>query len=218
MRRKKRVLKKPSYIMICVVLVAALIITLFMAVDKRLRPVITTMAQYQCRVISMLAINEAVIEVLQNSGEIYDAIMITDKADDGTVSAVRINSSEINSFKARLTDAVSNKLLSVEKQDISIPLGTLLGFQIFAGRGPNIHLKIVPASFVSSEIINRLESAGINQTQHSVFIKFSVQMSAIMPGYSTSVTVESEMCVAQTLIVGKVPQFFAGKNEKFTQN
>ncbi|MEG0397441.1 MAG: hypothetical protein RR612_11995, partial [Oscillospiraceae bacterium] len=86
------------------------------------RPVITTMAQYQCRVISMLAINEAVIEVLQNSGEIYDAIMITDKADDGTVSAVRINSSEINSFKARLTDAVSNKLLSVEKQDISIPL------------------------------------------------------------------------------------------------
>ncbi|MEG1568095.1 MAG: sporulation protein YunB [Oscillospiraceae bacterium] len=218
MRRKKRVLKKPSYIMICIVLIAALIITLFMAVDKRLRPVITTMAQYQCRVISMLAINEAVIEVLQNSGEIYDAIMITDKADDGTVSAVRINSSEINSFKARLTDAVSNKLLSVEKQDISIPLGTLLGFQIFTGRGPDIHLKIVPASFVSSEIINRLESAGINQTQHSVFIKFSVQMSAIMPGYSTSVTVQSEMCVAQTLIVGKVPQFFAGKNEKFTQN
>ncbi|MEG2020240.1 MAG: sporulation protein YunB [Oscillospiraceae bacterium] len=218
MRRKKPVLKKPSYIMICVVLIVALIITLFMAVDKRLRPVITTMAQYQCRVISMLAINEAVIEVLQNSGEIYDAIMITDKADDGTVSAVRINSSEINSFKARLTDAVSNKLLSVEKQDISIPLGTLLGFQIFTGRGPDIHLKIVPASFVSSEIINRLESAGINQTQHSVFIKFSVQMSAIMPGYSTSVTVQSEMCVAQTLIVGKVPQFFAGKNEKFTQN
>ena len=49
----------------------------------------------------------------------------------------------------------------------------------------------------------------INQTQHRIFIRFTVEMSAILPGYSTSVTVENEVCIAQTLIVGKVPQFYA---------
>ena len=216
MRRRKPRISKHAYTVFCVSLAFATVVLLFTALDKSLRPVITTMSQYQCRVISMLAMNEAVMEVLADSGDVYNTIMITDKADDGSVSAVHINSVEINRFKAKLTDAVSNKLLSIEKQDIAVPLGTLLGWQLLAGRGPDIHLKIVPASYVSSEISNKMSSAGINQTEHSIYIRFSVQMSAILPGYSTSTTVENEMCVAQTLVVGKVPQFFAGSDKLLT--
>ena len=78
-----------------------------------------------------------------------------------------------------------------------------------AGRGPDIPLQVVPASFVESTIVDSLETAGINQTQHRIFIRFTVEMSAILPGYSTEVIVENEVCVAQTLIVGKVPQVYA---------
>ena len=85
----------------------------------------------------------------------------------------------------------------------------MLGWQLLAGRGPDIHLQIVPASFVESEVVDTLESAGINQTQHRVCIRFTVEMSAILPGYSTSVDVTDEVCVAQTLIVGQVPEFYA---------
>ena len=137
------------------------------------------------------------------------AFAVLDKAPDGTVSAIEINSVEVNRLKTRLTDAVANRLLSVPKQDVRIPLGTLLGWQIMAGRGPDIPLQVVPASFVQSTIVDTLETAGINQTQHRIFIRFTVEMSAILPGYSTSVTVENEVCIAQTLIVGKVPQFYA---------
>ena len=65
------------------------------------------------------------------------------------------------------------------------------------GAGSTLH---VSDSFVS---------AGINQTQHRVCIRFTVEMSAILPGYSTSVDVTDEVCVAQTLIVGQVPEFYA---------
>ena len=173
----------------------------FSVLDNRLRPVITTMAQYQCRVVSVLAMNEAVMEELNEVQDIEQALVEVDKAPDGTVSAIEINSVEVNRLKTRLTDAVANRLLSVPKQDVRIPLGTLLGWQIMAGRGP--------ASFVQSTIVDTLETAGINQTQHRIFIRFTVEMSAILPGYSTSVTVENEVCIAQTLIVGKVPQFYA---------
>ena len=115
----------------------------------------------------------------------------------------------MNRMKARLTEAVSNRLMSLENQDVAIPLGTLLGWQLLAGRGPEVHLQIVPASFVESNVVDTLETAGINQTQHRVCIRFTVEMSAILPGYSTSVEVADEVCVAQTLIVGQVPEFYA---------
>lgn len=181
---------------------------MFSVLDNRLRPVITTMAQYQCRVVSVLAMNEAVMEELNEVQDIEQALVEVDKAPDGTVSAIEINSVEVNRLKTRLTDAVANRLLSVPKQDVLHPLGTLLGLQIMAGRG-RTPLQVVPASFVQSTIVDTLETAGINQTQHRIFIRFTVEMSAILPGYSTSVTVENEVCIAQTLIVGKVPQFYA---------
>lgn len=190
-------------------LVFGTIFAVFCVLDNRLRPVITTMAQYQCRVVSVLAMNEAVMEELNEVQDIEQALVEVEKTPDGTVSAIEINSVEVNRLKTRLTDAVANRLLSVPKQDVSIPLGTLLGWQIMAGRGPNIPLQVVPASFVQSTIVDTLETAGINQTQHRIFIRFTVEMSAILPGYSTSVTVENEVCIAQTLIVGKVPQFYA---------
>ena len=200
-RRPAVTVSKRRVILFRLFLVFCAVFAVFSVLDNRLRPVITTMAQYQCRVVSVLAMNEAVMEELNEVQDIEQALVEVDKAPDGTVSAIEINSVEVNRLKTRLTDAVANRLLSVPKQDVRIPLGTLLGWQIMAGRGP--------ASFVQSTIVDTLETAGINQTQHRIFIRFTVEMSAILPGYSTSVTVENEVCIAQTLIVGKVPQFYA---------
>ena len=208
-RRPAVTVSKRRVILFRLFLVFCAAFAVFSVLDNRLRPVITTMAQYQCRVVSVLAMNEAVMEELNEVQDIEQALVEVDKAPDGTVSAIEINSVEVNRLKTRLTDAVANRLLSVPKQDVCIQLGTLLGWQIMAGRGPDIPLQVVPASFVQSTIVDTLETAGINQTQHRIFIRFTVEMSAILPGYSTSVTVENEVCIAQTLIVGKVPQFYA---------
>lgn len=208
-RRPAVTVPKRRVILFRLFLVLCAVFAVFSVLDNRLRPVITTMAQYQCRVISVLAMNEAVMEELNEVQDIEQTLVEVDKAPDGTVSAIEINSVEVNRLKTRLTDAVANRLLSVPNQDVHIPLGTLLGWQIMAGRGPDIPLQVMPASFVQSSIVDTLETAGINQTQHRIFIRFTVEMSAILPGYSTSITVENEVCIAQTLIVGKVPQFYA---------
>ncbi len=190
-RRPAVTVSKRRVILFRLFLAFCAVFAVFSVLDNRLRPVITTMAQYQCRVVSVLAMNEAVMEELNEVQDIEQALVEVDKAPDGTVSAIEINSVEVNRLKTRLTDAVANRLLSVPKQDVRIPL------------------QVVPASFVQSTIVDTLETAGINQTQHRIFIRFTVEMSAILPGYSTSVTVENEVCIAQTLIVGKVPQFYA---------
>lgn len=207
-KRKRYFISHKTLFRVKILMVCIAFFSLMLMMDLRLRPVITTMAQYQCRVVSVLAMNEAVMEEL-NKGDIGENLVIVEKAPDGSVSSIEINSVEMNRLKTRLTDAVALRLVGIEKQDVHIPIGTLLGWQLLAGRGPDVHLQVLPASYVQSEIVDTLETAGINQTQHRIFIKFSVQMSAILPGYSTSVTVENQICVAQTLIVGKVPQFYA---------
>ena len=107
---------------------------LFAAVDSQLRPVVETMAQYQCRVVSVIAINEAVMDELEKMGDTPQRLVRLEKNADGTVSNVELDSVEMNRMKARLTEAVSNRLMSLENQDVSIPLGTLLGWQLLAGR------------------------------------------------------------------------------------
>ena len=105
---------------------------LFAAVDSQLRPVVETMAQYQCRVVSVIAINEAVMDELEKMGDAPQRLVRLEKNADGTVSNVELDSVEMNRMKARLTEAVSNRLMSLENQDVAIPLGTLLGWHVTA--------------------------------------------------------------------------------------
>ena len=74
-------------------------------------------------------------------------------------------------------------------------------------------MRSLPASFVESNITSTLESAGINQTQHKILMDFTVKMSAIIPGYTTSVEVNTQVSIADTLIIGAVPEFYAAALE-----
>ncbi|MEG1074378.1 MAG: sporulation protein YunB [Ruthenibacterium sp.] len=210
MHHAKRVgFSKKTVRIVQIILLVLLVIAGFSILDARIRPVITTMAQYQCRVVSVLAMNEAIIAELEQRTTLTEPILSVEKDANGNVTSIMVDSSGLNHLKAQMTEAVSNRLLAIKKQDVHIPLGTLLGWQLMAGRGPNIHLQVLPASFVETSMVDQVETAGINQTQYRIFIRFTVQMSAILPGYSTSVTVENEICVAETLIVGQVPQVYS---------
>lgn len=203
--RKRR--RLPWALRLAAVLAAA--VGLLAALDNEVRPVVITMAQYQARVSSILAINEAVLDEMEKEEIGYDDLVTIDRLQDGTVSSIQADAAAINRLKARLTSAVSARLAALQLEEVEVPLGTLLGWQIFAGRGPSIRFQVVPASFVESDITSTLEAAGINQTQHKILMQFKVEMSAIIPGYTTSVTVNTQVSIADTLIVGNVPQFYA---------
>ena len=102
-RRPAVTVSKRRVILFRLFLVFCAAFAVFSVLDNRLRPVITTMAQYQCRVVSVLAMNEAVMEELNEVQDIEQALVEVDKAPDGTVSAIEINSVEVNRLKTRLT-------------------------------------------------------------------------------------------------------------------
>ena len=76
------------------------------------------------------------------------------------------------------------------------------------GRGPKIPVKILMLTSSRVEFGNNLISAGINQTKHQINIDVIVDVDVLLPWGTESSQVDTEVLIADTLVVGNVPQTF----------
>ncbi|MEG1850329.1 MAG: sporulation protein YunB, partial [Oscillospiraceae bacterium] len=172
-------------------LLAAALVAVLLAIDAQIRPMIQSMAAYQAKVFATRAINDSIAEQLSREDIQYDHLVRVSFDPSGQVSAVQTDMVRLNRLKADLTGAASDRVAELERQEIGIPLGTLVGGQFFSGRGPVVEFKVVPAGFVQSELIHRFDSAGINQTRHQIVMQLDVSIIALLPGYVTTTEVST---------------------------
>ena len=79
---------------------------------------------------------------------------------------------------------------------------------LLAGRGPDVHIKVLSVGSPTAEFENRFTDAGINQTKHQILLNVDVNVQMLMPGYTRTITVSSTLSVAETVIVGSVPETY----------
>ena len=91
---------------------------------------------------------------------------------------------------------------------LEIPIGNLLGSSLLLGRGPDIPVDITMLSSSRVDFKNELVSAGINQTKHQMKLDVVIDIDVIMPWRTVSTQVVSEILIAETVIVGQVPQTY----------
>ena len=208
MRRAKR---KPVHRMrrkvICAALAAA---ACLLVLEHQLRPVIASMAADQCRAAAAMAINSAVQEELTAQPHLYENLYKIQYGEDNTIRSIQTDAAAVNQAKAHLTAAVLENLQQLDQQVVRIPLGTLLGWQLLAGWGPELSMRTVPSAFATSEFSTRLESQGINQTLHQIMLDITVEVTLLIPGGRAETSVTAQVCVAETLLVGEVPDTYLG--------
>jgi hypothetical protein len=90
-----------------------------------------------------------------------------------------------------------------------IPLGTLLGGDLFYGRGPGVTLKLTLSGNISADLKGSFESAGYNQTRHRMMLDISASVYTFLPGMRATADVKTNVLVAETVIVGTVPAVVA---------
>ena len=173
-----------------------------------LKPVMTSMAMARVsnmvnRIVSA-AVNEAV-----ESGEIdYGNFVIFDKDDTGHITALRSNVAEVNRMQGRIADEILLRLSEVSTSELEIPLGTLTGSALLAGRGPSLYVRMQAVGSANAVFRNQFTAAGINQTRHQIFLDVDVYMSILLPGMKTFTKVSNEIAVAETVVVGGVPDTY----------
>ena len=191
--------RQKAVIWLSIVLVLLLVAAAFIVV--RIRPMVTT---NRVNRIVADAVSDAVA-----SGQVDCSNLITfEKDSSGKVTALRSNMSEFNRLQSLISDTVLDRLSEMTSSDLSIPLGTLTGSNLLAGRGPHIRVRTQSVGTATAKLRNALTAAGINQTKHQVLLDVEVYVTVLLPGFATSVQVNNELCVAETVIVGNVPDTY----------
>lgn len=189
-------------------LLALVLLAVAVTLLCHLKPVMTSMATARVsntvNRIVMAAIDEAVA-----SGQIdYGNFVSFEKNESGQITALRSNMAEVNRMQSEIADEILQRLSEISTSELHIPLGTLTGSALLAGRGPELTVRMQAVGSATATFRNQFSSAGINQTRHQIFLDVDVGMSILLPGLTTSTLVSNEIAVAETVIVGSVPETY----------
>ena len=189
---------------------AALLLVLFRA---RYNQVIMELAKTQVTNSTSDLINDAVAEQIANGEIAYDRIVYFEKDMDGRITALKTNIGEVNRLKTDTLNVINDEILAIDHTDLGIPLGSFFLPEILSGKGPQIPVKILSIRNSDGYFESSFTHAGINQTLHQVHMYVLVDVSVLVLGRTISFTVESDVVIAETIIVGDVPDtFFQGGN------
>lgn len=195
-------------VLIWLTAIFTLLLALTVAVVLHMKPVVVDLATARTsnavNRIVVAAVNDAV-----DSGRIdYEQLVDFDKDADGHVTALRSNMAAFNRLQASIADDILQRMAEVSSTDLAIPIGTLTGSPLLAGRGPCLRVRMQSVGTATARFDNQFSSAGINQTRHRIILNVDVHVSILLPGLTTYTKVSNEISVAETVIVGGVPETY----------
>ena len=188
---------------VCVVLTAALV--LLALFRSRYTDTILTLAETQVRNATSDLINDAIDKQIETGNIQYDRIVYFEKDLNGRITALKTNMSEVNRLKTAILNLINDEILAMDTTELGIALGSLFLPELLSDRGPEIPVHILSIRNSDAAFESSFSEAGINQTIHQLSMTVSVDVAILVFGRTESFTVCSQVVVAETVIVGEVP-------------
>ena len=173
--------------------------------ERALRPVLAAAARYQVRSQVTAAVEQWAARDLQERGMDYSDFVTITRNEAGEITALSADMARLNLLRAELSAHLLERLEDGQLE-LTVPVGSLLPIEPTWARGPELHLRALALGTASAEFESEFTSAGINQTRHRLWLELSVPVTVLLPGGGEELTVDSRLCVAETVIVGQVPQ------------
>lgn len=170
--------------------------------------VIRGLAETQVRNTTSDLINDSIDQQIENNNIQYDRIVYFEKDLDGRITALKTNMSEVNRLKTDILNLINDEILAIDTADLGIPIGSLILPEILSGRGPEIPVKILSIRNSDASFTSSFSEAGINQTLQQINMVVSVDVAVLVLGRTNYFTVTSQVVVAETIIVGQVPETY----------
>ena len=190
------------------VFLLALALSCFVLFRGKYRPVIRSLAETQVKNVTSDLTNDAIAKQIAAGNIAYDRIVYFEKDLNGRITALKTNIGEINRLKTDILNIINDEILALDTSDIGIPLGSLILPEFFSGKGPVIPVRILSIRNSDAVFASDFSQAGINQTLHRLNMQVSIDVAVLVLGQASSFTVTSEVVVAETVIVGEVPDTF----------
>ena len=201
MRLVRRIVK------ILVILIIFVLLSLFLF-RARYQDMIRSLAETQIRNATSDLINDAIDQQIELGNIRYDRMVYFEKDLNGRITALKTNMSEVNRLKTNILNIINDEILAIDTDDLGISVGSLILPEIFSGRGPEIPVEILSIRNSDASFSSDFTEAGINQTLQQLNMHIYIDVSVLVWGKTDEFTVSSQVVVAETIIVGQVPDTF----------
>ena len=194
-----------------ILLLALVLLAVFLLVDRNFKPLVFSLAEARSAAMASQVLAGALAEATED-GVGYDDLMTVKMDESGRVSLLMANTMRMNQLADKAGQAALRRLNNMSSERVSVPLGAALGMTLFAGSGPGIPVSIVPIGSIATDFATEFEACGINQTRHKVYLKVTASIRIVIPTGAKTTQVSANMLVAESIIVGSVPEGFVGYN------
>lgn len=189
-------------------ILVVILLALFLALRGKYRLVIRELAETQVKNTTSDLTNDAIAKQIAAGKIQYDRIVYFEKDLDGRITALKTNMSEVNRLKTDILNIINDEILALDTSDLGIPIGSFFLPEFLSGKGPAIPVHILSIRNSDASFCSNFYQAGINQTLHQLVMDVSVDVAVLVLGQTSSFTLTSEVVVAETVIVGDVPNTF----------
>lgn len=193
-----------SFAFFLIILILAVIMGIVML--KRITPSIKVACESRAKSVALGITNETVKEILKEAE--HESLVNLTYNTEGKIVGINADIVEMNRLSSEIASAIQDKLTNLDDITIKIPVAKLLGLNIFSGYGPKIKIKLVPYGNTLAEFNTEFVSEGINQTRHTIYIDIASTVNVIIPFNVGAVTSVTRVTVAETVIVGDIPQTY----------
>lgn len=180
----------------------------FLHFRRAYKDVICALSETQVKNSTSDLINDSIDRQIQNGNIQYDRMVYFEKDINGRITALKTNMSEVNRLKTDVINIINDEIMALDTTDLGIPLGSIFLPEFLSGRGPQIPVTILSIRNSEATFSSSFTQAGINQTLHQLIMELSVDVTVLVLGQTNSFTVASQVVVAQTIIVGSVPETY----------
>lgn len=191
-----------------VILAFVLLICFLTALNARIHPVLVALAETRVSNAVTEAVNEAVGNSIVAKHISYNDMVTMETDAAGRVSVLTSNLERANLLRTELLSWVLRAVSDLSSEDFSIPFGNLTGVSLFSGHGPTVTIRVLSTGTASAAFEHSFTDAGVNQTLHRIMLAVDVTVQILLPGETRELPVSTQVCVAETIIVGEVPNTY----------
>ena len=202
-RKRRHITLSAVLMMLCF----SCLISVFWAVESHLKPTLLAIAETKATLLATESVNRVISERVSLDIDPQKLVNVTLDS-RGRVVLIQSNTMEFNKIAADTTIKVQDILKEIGEEKIKIPMGQVLGSQLLASVGPDITVTVIPIGTVAVKVIDKFEQAGINQTRHMIYLIATTQIRIVVPLVSKSVSVDTQVPIAEYVVVGEVPSTY----------
>lgn len=181
--------------------------------DAALRPQLVSLAETQARNQITRIADRAVAKALSDQSISYSDMVTVQAGQNGDITTLTTDTLRLNNLRGVVMDDIVSQVENLDERDLGVPLGALTGLDLLSAIGPRLPVQVLSVASAEASYRNDFTGAGINQTLHRVMLDVTVTAKLLLPGGIVETQVTTPVCIAETVIVGQVPEAYLNWNQ-----